>query len=106
MITRSRGYADAMKFAAVFTYPADKERIQQARPEHRQYLGGLREQGKLAAAGPFTDDSGALIVYEAGSKEEAESFLKADPFNQNGIFLKYQIRPWNTVFANRELLPT
>ena len=94
-----------MKFAAIIEYLQDKARIAEVRPVHRQYLASLKEKGQLAASGPFTDDSGALIVYEAGSKEEAESFLQEDPFNKNGIFLKYQMRPWNTVIANRELFP-
>ena len=51
------------------------------------------------------DDSGALIVYEAATKEEAEALMKADPFNQAGIFVTYVMRPWNPVFANRELFP-
>lgn len=87
-----------MKFAAVFTYPDDTARIQQARPEHRTYLGGLREQGKLAAAGPFTDDSGALIIYEAESEAEARGLIEADPFHKAGVFAKVELRPWNQVF--------
>ncbi len=90
-----------MKFAAVFTYPADsdgKARIQQTRPEHRTYLGGLREQGKLAAAGPFADDSGALIVYEAESEEAARQLIEADPFHKAGVFVACDLRPWNQVF--------
>jgi uncharacterized protein YciI len=94
-----------MKFAAVIEYLQDKNKIAEIRPVHRQYLASLKEKGQLAASGPFTDDSGALIVYEAGSKEDAEKLLKADPFCQNGIFLKWQLRPWNTVIANRELFP-
>ena len=72
---------------------------------HRQYLAGLRERGQLAASGPFADDSGALIIYEAASPEEAEKLLQGDPFCQNGIFVKYVLRPWNPVLANRELFP-
>ncbi len=94
-----------MKFAAVIEYVQDKAKIAQVRPTHRQYLTDLKAQGRLAAAGPFTDDSGALIVYEAGSREEAESFLKNDPFNHNGIFVRYQLRPWNPVMVNHELFP-
>ena len=94
-----------MKFAAIIEYPQDRAKIAEVRPAHRQYLTGLRDQGRLAASGPFTDDSGALIIYEASSREEAESFLKGDPFNQHGIFLNYQLRPWNPVIANRELFP-
>jgi uncharacterized protein YciI len=94
-----------MKFAAIIEYSQDKAKIAEVRPVHRQYLASLKETGRLAASGPFTDDSGALIVYEAATKEEAEALLKADPFNASGIFLKYQLRPWNTVIANRELFP-
>ncbi len=46
-----------------------------------------------------------LIVYEAPSREEAEKILKGDPFHQAGIFVKWQLRPWNPVIANHDLLP-
>jgi uncharacterized protein YciI len=94
-----------MKFAAIIEYSQDKEKIQAVRPEHRQYLASLKAKGQLAVAGPFTDDSGALIVYEAESAAEAERLLQADPFHANGIFLKWALRPWNPVMANRESFP-
>ena len=94
-----------MKYAAIIEYTRDKDKIQAIRPQHRQYLAMLRERGQLAASGPFTDDSGALIVYEAASVEEAEKLLQGDPFHQNGIFLTYVLRPWNPVIANRDLFP-
>ncbi len=94
-----------MKFAAIIEYLQDKAKIAELRPVHRQYLASLRERGQLVASGPFTDDSGALIIYEASSPEEAEKILKGDPFHQNGIFVRWQLRPWNPVIANRDLLP-
>jgi uncharacterized protein YciI len=94
-----------MKFAAIIEYSQDRDKIQAIRPVHRQYLASLKERGQLAAAGPFTDDSGALIVYETATREEAEKLLQGDPFHQNGIFLQYQLRPWNPVIVNRELFP-
>jgi uncharacterized protein YciI len=94
-----------MKYAAIIEYSRDQEKIQSLRPTHRQYLATLRQRGQLAVSGPFTDDSGALIVYEAASAEEAEKLLEGDPFHQNGIFLSYVMRPWNPVTANRELFP-
>ena len=42
---------------------------------------------------------------DLATKEEAESFLKADPFNHAGVFVSYVMRPWNPVMANRELFP-
>jgi uncharacterized protein YciI len=94
-----------MKFAAIIEYTQDKAKIARHRPVHRQYLAQLRERGQLTAAGPFTDDSDALIVYEADSAAAAEDLLQGDPFNLNGIFLTYQMRPWNPVLVNRDLFP-
>ena len=93
-----------MKFAAVIEYTQDKAKIAEFRPTHRQYLGGLKERGQLVVCGPFMDDSGGLIVYEAASREAAEKLILDDPFHKNGIFLRYQLRPWNPVMANLDLL--
>ena len=94
-----------MKFAAIIEYLQDKARVAELRPVHRQYLASLRERGQLVASGPFTDDSGALIIYEAPSREEAEKLLRGDPFHAGGIFVRWQLRPWNPVITNRDLLP-
>ena len=94
-----------MKFAAIIEYGPDLTKIAEIRPTHRQYLAGLLASGKLAISGPFVDDSGALIVYEAGSKEEAETLIAADPFSKVGVFAHWRIKPWNVVMGNPELLP-
>ena len=94
-----------MKFAAVIEYSRDTNKIAEVRPLHRQYLATLLGEGRLVAAGPFTDDSGALIIYEAASREEAEKLIQNDPFYEAGIFLHYNVRPWNAVMANRTLFP-
>lgn len=93
-----------MKFAAIIEYAADPAKIAEVRPSHRQYLTKLKEAGQLAICGPFTDDSGALIVYETDSLEDAESIVKNDPFCQNGVFVSWVIRPWKTVMGNVEVL--
>jgi uncharacterized protein YciI len=100
-----RRKGDGMKYAAIIEYLNDPEKVQSLRPVHRQYLAQLLERGQLTVAGPFTDGTGALIVYETASADEAETLLHGDPFHKNGIFLKYVLRPWNPVFANREAFP-
>ncbi len=87
-----------MKYAAIIEYIADQDRVQSVRPVHREYLAKLKEQGRLAASGPFADGSGALIIYEADSPEQAEALLKDDPFCKAGVFVSWQIRLWNQVF--------
>ena len=94
-----------MKFAAIIDYKPDDPQLATVRPVHRQYLAGLRDQGKLAISGPFTEGGGALIVYEAESKDEAEALYQADPFTTAGVFQSHVIRPWNPVFINRSILP-
>jgi uncharacterized protein len=94
-----------MKYAAIIEYLNDPEKVQSLRPLHRQYLAQLRERGQIAVSGPFTDGTGALIVYEAAGADEAEKLLQGDPFHKNGIFVKYVLRPWNPVIANREAFP-
>jgi uncharacterized protein YciI len=94
-----------MKYAAVIEYLQDRETVERHRPVHRQYLASLKERGRLAISGPFADGSGALIVYEADSAEAAEELLRGDPFHAAGVFVRWQVRPWNVVIANRELFP-
>lgn len=94
-----------MKFAAFIDYKQDRETIERVRPTHRQYLRSLLDTGKLFASGPFTDDSGALIIYEADTAEQAEAILKGDPFNAAGIFVKWKIMPWKMVMGNPALMP-
>lgn len=93
-----------MKFAAIIEYKLDDPQLATVRPIHREYLAGLRDQGKLAISGPLLD-GGALIVYEAATKEEAEAMYQADPFTTSGVFQSHAIRPWNPIFINRSLLP-
>lgn len=89
-----------MKFAAVIEYTPDKAKIAEIRPAHRKYLIGLYDAGQVAIAGPFGDDSGAIIVYEADSAEQAEGLLKNDPFCTSGVFVRWKLQPWKTVFIN------
>lgn len=89
-----------MKFAAVIEYSQDKALIAEVRPAHREYLRGLKETGRLVASGPFTDDSGALIIYEAATAEEAQQLINGDPFRERGVFLSWNVRAWNPVIAN------
>ena len=86
-----------MKFATVFRY-GNQDRIADVRPRHREYLTLLKEQGKLFASGPFEDDSGALIIYEADSQADAEALIAADPFHEVGVFQSYDMKPWRQVF--------
>lgn len=86
-------------FAAMLQYGEDVERRQEVRPSHREYLTGLLGAGKLYKSGPFGDDSGAIIVYEAADLAEVQELLANDPFAQNGIIEGATIKEWNIVMS-------
>jgi uncharacterized protein YciI len=87
-----------MKYAASIEYLQDTAIVEAHRPAHRAYLTSLLDKGKLFASGPYADGSGALIIYEADTPDEAEALLTADPFHSAGVFLRWQLRPWKVIF--------
>jgi uncharacterized protein len=50
-----------------------------ARPAHRQRLTALHEGGTLVMAGPWGDDSGALLVFDA-ERSEMDRIMAEDPY--------------------------
>lgn len=94
-----------MLFAALIDYTTDSSKIAATRPTHREYLKGLVDSGKLAISGPFADDKGGLLVYEAQTPEEAETLLRNDPFAKAGVFVSWTIRPWKVIMVNPKVLP-
>jgi hypothetical protein len=93
-----------MIYAAICKYTTDTDTIARTRPSHREYLTGLQAENKLVISGPFVGDEGGLLVYEAESPEEAEKLVSEDPFAVEGVFVSWEIRPWNVVFRNKTLL--
>jgi uncharacterized protein YciI len=93
-----------MTYAAICKYTPDTSIIARARPSHREYLTGLQNENKLVISGPFSDDKGGLLIYEAESAEEVDKMVREDPFAVHGVFVSWEIRPWNVVFRNKNLL--
>jgi uncharacterized protein YciI len=99
--TLARRKTDMALFAANLTYTEDKDRIAEVRPTHREYLQSLLDAGKLHESGPFTDDSGALIIYNADSEADARELLANDPFTKNGVITDASLKEWKVVFDSR-----
>lgn len=57
----------------------DKEKDKEILAVHKEYLQKYIDEGKIFAKGPFTDHSGGLIIYKAGSFEEAKELAENDP---------------------------
>ena len=86
------------KFAYIITFGTNTEERLATRPAHREYLASLLERGKLAASGPFVDDTGALIIYEAESEAEARELIAGDPYSRIGVAATATLKEWNRVY--------
>jgi uncharacterized protein YciI len=78
------GKPGSMKVVNYATYVQDRKRVDTSRPEHQAYADALREHDRLVTGGPLLDDyerpSGVLLVYQVGSRAEAETLARSDPF--------------------------
>jgi uncharacterized protein YciI len=87
------------KFVSLLTFDkADEERRLGVRPAHREYLKSLFDQGKLVLSGPFADDSGALIIYEAADEAEARTIIGADPYTTANVVASLQLKEWRQIY--------
>jgi len=84
-------------FAALIEFTQDEELRLQTRPVHREYLRSLLDAGKLVMSGPWADDTGALIVYEAESMADAERILDEDPYRSAGVIANATLKEWRVV---------
>jgi uncharacterized protein YciI len=68
------------------------------RPAHLARMDALDSQGRVVLAGPLTDKTGSLIVIEADSLAEAESFAREDPYTLHGVFKRVEVHPFTQVY--------
>jgi uncharacterized protein YciI len=52
----------------------------EARPAHRELLRKLHGEGRVLAAGPFADESGAVLIYNVGSPAELDELIEQDAY--------------------------
>jgi uncharacterized protein YciI len=54
--------------------------------EHFAYLKKATEEGIVILAGRSLDETGpAVVIFEADSEDQAQSFMQADPFVAGGL---------------------
>ncbi len=85
------------KFVAMLEFTDDEALRLQTRPTHREYLGKLLDSGNLAMSGPWVDDTGAMLIYEAENLEHAKELLEADPYRKAGVIADARIKEWHVV---------
>lgn len=88
-----------MKFVILGKDGPDGARLRPIhRPAHLERLQVWANKGKVILAGPLTDQTGSLIVVEAESLEEVNSFANEDPYVLHGVFKEVTIHPFHQVF--------
>jgi uncharacterized protein YciI len=73
------------------------------RQEHLRLANEARERGEIIFAGALAEPAAALIVFHVDDKTKVESFASKDPYVQNGLVKKWEVRPWNVVVGNEPL---
>jgi uncharacterized protein YciI len=71
----------------------DPERLA-VRAAHRSLLTALHRDGVVRMAGPFADDTGALIVLDLPDRQAVDAVISADPyFTAPGVTVA-AVRDW------------
>ena len=86
------------KYVVELRFDKDNEKRLAVRPRHREYLGMMFEQGKLFMSGPWSDDSGALLIYEVEDEAEVRAILAADPYTAAEVYSLVALREWRPIF--------
>ncbi|USX50303.1 YciI family protein [Lentzea sp. HUAS12] len=86
------------RFAVELVFGPDREKRLAVRPEHREYIASLVEKGVILASGPYADDAGALIIYEAADEASLKEIIAADPYTPAGV-AEWTIREWNALMG-------
>jgi uncharacterized protein YciI len=86
-------------------FPAERERRLAVRSDHRAFLEQLHSRGMLVAAGPWADDTGALILLSAGSLDEVARLLEADPYLVEGVGGEHRVREWRPFIGGTVEMP-
>ena len=82
------------------TYTDDRDRLEASRPKHRAYLGELVERGKVAAAGPWADDSAGFAIYHVEDEAELDRLLAEDPYTVDDVAASRTIHEWKVVLGS------
>ena len=90
-------HAALMSFFVVEYRYADLDERKRVRPDHLAYLQSLHEEGVVVLAGPVGDGSGAMMVMQVNSPEDARRVVSGDPYTAAGVSVDHVLRPWNVV---------
>ncbi len=86
-------------YLILLTYARPAEEIAAALEEHRAYLRRAYDAGWFLVSGPRVPASGGVILARARSLEEAQGYVRDDPFYQRGL-ATHEIIPFSALWAD------
>lgn len=86
------------RYALQFAFTKDNERRLAVRPDHRTYLSRMHAEGRLEMAGPWADDTGALLIYRAEDEAEMKAILAGDPYMKEDVAQVASLTEWVVLF--------
>jgi uncharacterized protein YciI len=89
-------------YAVQLSFSADPARLDH-RPAHRETLARLAADGRLLAAGPWSDESGALLIFLADSREQVDAIIAADPYYTAPGVTVAGVHEWHPVTRHEAL---
>lgn len=84
-------------FAVVLEFVDDKDLVGDTRPLHRQNLASLVERKIIVEAGPWTDGSGGMIVYDLPGRDELDEVLADEPYFKASAVKSWSVYEWRTL---------
>lgn len=96
---KSRGALALELYVAQSTPAKGPDDVKAVVPDHLAYQAELERAGKLAFAGPMSDETGehmqgmGLMIYRAESLEDARALAEADPMHKSGA-RSFVLRRW------------
>ena len=88
-------------YAVELTFTDDPTRLE-LRPGHRERLTALVAEGRLLAAGPWSDDTGSLLVFLVDDRAALDEILAADPY-YSAPGVTRTLHEWNAVVRHPAL---
>lgn len=82
-----------MKYFAVLLAMLDEEKSLSYRAAHLAYLDEQRVKGRIFASGRFADGWGGMVIYQAETLEEVQTWAEHDPYVIEQA-RRYEIHEW------------
>ncbi len=92
-----------MEYFALIYYLVDDylSRRTAFREKHLRLAKEANGIGDLVLAGAFSNPADrALLIFHVKNKTVIEEFIRNDPYVENGLVTRWEIRPWSVVIGS------